>query len=501
MGETSKRQPFPASGPVWRAILANALAIGVLFGFRLVGFEIPNPGTLLALAIVYASFVGGLRLGMVSAGVAFLAAFAHFTTPAPDAATGISGSMLAKLLVLGTCFPVMALLVGRLRGQLLAVSREQEHERVRRAAEVRYRQLVDSIKDYAILMLDTHGVVRSWNEGGQRIKGYRPEEIIGRHFSVFYPLEEVQAGKAELELRIAAESGRFEDEGWRVRKDGTRFWANVVLTALRDPVTGELQGYVKVTRDLSDRKRAEEKLRENGVALEAANKELEAFSYSVSHDLRAPLRGIDGFSQALLEDYQDRLDEDGRDYLRRIRAGTQRMGHLIDDLLNLSRLTRGEMKIEPVDLSALAARLVQELRAGEPGRQVKVSIQDGLQATGDPGLLSAVLQNLISNAWKFTSRRAQAEIEVGKTTEGGKTAFYVKDNGAGFDMAYADKLFGAFQRLHRIDEYSGSGVGLATVRRVIHRHGGEVWVKAGVDQGATFYFTLGTAGAGARQAA
>lgn len=224
--------------------------------------------------------------------------------------------------------------------------------------------------------------------------------------------------------------------------------------------------------------------------LEIANKELEAFAYSVSHDLRAPLRGIDGFSQALMEDYGGQLDEGGRHYLARVRAGTQRMGVLIDDLLRLSRVSRAQMERGPVDLSAMAKAVLDELRQQDPARQAATKVQEGLKASGDGRLLKVVLDNLLGNAWKYTSRHERARIEVGETKADGGTAFFVKDDGAGFDMAYAHKLFGVFQRLHGTEEFPGTGIGLATVARIIHRHGGRIWAEGAPENGATFFFTL-----------
>lgn len=233
-------------------------------------------------------------------------------------------------------------------------------------------------------------------------------------------------------------------------------------------------------------------LEKTNAQFQAANKELEAFSYSVSHDLRAPLRSIDGFSQALLEDYGDKLDGQAKDYLGRVRAGSQRMGQLIDDLLNLSRVTRTEMRHESVDLSEIARAIAAELQRAEPGRRVAFAIPETLVATGDARLLRIVLENLLGNAWKFTARHPGAHIEVGLADNGGRPAYFVRDDGAGFDMAYAGKLFGAFQRLHAATEFKGSGIGLATVQRIIHRHGGRVWAEGEVEKGSTFYFTLPT---------
>ena len=239
----------------------------------------------------------------------------------------------------------------------------------------------------------------------------------------------------------------------------------------------------------------EQRVIERTIELQAVNRELEAFSYSVSHDLRAPLRAIDGFSQAVLEDYADRLDDQGKDYLNRVRAATQRMGHLIDDMLTLSRVTRVEMQRGTVDLSALAADVFAELQKSEPERKVDWRIEPGLIAEGDAQLLRVALVNLLGNAWKFTGKTATAKIEFGAMRDAdgapdSAPSFFVRDNGAGFDMTYAGKLFGAFQRLHLTSEFPGTGIGLATVQRIIHRHGGRVWAEGAVGKGATFYFSL-----------
>ena len=236
---------------------------------------------------------------------------------------------------------------------------------------------------------------------------------------------------------------------------------------------------------------ANEKITHYAAQLEAANKELEAFSYSVSHDLRAPLRAIDGFGQALLEDYANKLDDEGKDYLQRVRMGSQQMGQLIDDLLNLSRVSRKELSLATVDLGSLAQAIAAELKRSEPERQVEFVVAEGLFAKGDERLLRVALENLLGNAWKFTGKGSKARIEFGMTPTDGRQVFYVRDNGAGFDMAYADKLFGAFQRLHKSSEFAGSGIGLATVQRIIHRHGGRVWAEGAAGKGATFHFTLG----------
>jgi PAS domain S-box-containing protein len=664
------------------------------------------------------------------------------------------------------------------------ISGRKQIENELRESEERFRLLVEGVHEYAIILLDLEGKVVSWNAGAERLKGFKADEVIGRSFSVFYPPEDVAAGKPTMELKAAAKQGRWEDEGWRIRADGTRFWANVLITALKDNA-GNLRGFSKLTRDITDRKQAEDALLKAGALqraifdsanfssiatdakgviqifnvgaermlgytatevmnkitpadisdpaeliaraqalslelgtpitpgfealafkasrgiediyeltyirkdgsrfpavvsvtalrdaqdtiigylligtdntarkraeeallkagalqraifdsanfssiatdakgviqifnvgaermlgytatevmnkitpadisdpaeliaraqalslelgtpitpgfealvfkasrgiediyeltyirkdgsrfpavvsvtalrdaqdaiigylligtdnaerkraaavirqlttdleqrvvertaqLQTANKELEAFCYSVSHDLRTPLRSLDGFSQALLEDCSEKLDAQGHDYLRRIRAGSQRMGQLIDDLLNLSRVSRGEMSRELVDVSKMAHEVADELRATAPERDAEFVVADGLVAQTDPRLLRIVLTNLFGNAWKFTAKQPHGRIEFGSTGENGNTEYFMRDNGAGFDQAYAGKLFGAFQRLHAAKDFAGTGIGLATVQRIIQRQGGRVWAEGKVEQGATFHFTL-----------
>jgi PAS domain S-box-containing protein len=618
-----------------------------------------------------------------------------------------------------------------------------------------YRLMVNSIKDYAIFMLDTEGYIKTWNPGAEQLKGYVAEEIIGKHFSLFYTEKAIQAGHPDSELQSAQKQGCFEDEGWRVRKDGSKFWASVLITTIYND-TKQLVGFSKVTRDLTERKKAEESVKElkdvkfalnqstivaitnkqgiityvneafckiskyseqellgqnhriinsghhshqffidmwktiasgsvwkneiknrakdgtyywvdttivpfldahgksyqyiairhditerkrveeelrnslkdvtdikfaldqstivaitnkqgiityvneafckiskyseqellgqnhriinsghhphqffidmwktiasgsvwkneiknrakdgtyywvdttivpfldaNGKSyqyiairhditerkrieeenlkltnelekrvierttqlaqLEAMNKELESFSYSVSHDLRAPLRSIDGFSNLLLRGYSDALDKKGQEYLQFIRSDSQRMAQLIDELLNLSRLTRGDLNRQAVNLTDQAKNIVQTLQKQEPNRSIEFVTVEELEANGDEHLLRAVLENLLGNAWKFTSKINNPRIEFGITTIANKPTYFVRDNGAGFEMDYADKMFGAFQRLHKMEEFPGTGIGLATVQRIIHRHGGEVWAEGKINQGATFYFTL-----------
>ena len=368
------------------------------------------------------------------------------------------------------------------------------------SGEQRLSLLVASVRDYAIFMLDPRGYIETWNAGAERLKGYSASDIIGSHFSVFYTPEDIADGKPKRELEIATATGKYEEEGWRVRKDGTLFWANVVITAIRDE-RGVLVGFGKVTRDLTERKHAEEELRraaaeleqrviERTAQLEAANKELEAFGYSVSHDLRAPLRALDGFSKRVMTSAAARLDASELDQLQRVRAAAQRMSQLIDDMLNLSRITRSPMSPQSVDISALAHSIVDELRAADPSREVELIVAANLRALADPRQLRIALANLLGNAWKFTRKQAKARIEVGSSREDGKLVYFVRDNGVGFDLAYADKLFFPFQRMHSSREFEGTGIGLATVQRIVRRHGGSIWVDSAPGRGATFYFTV-----------
>ncbi len=292
------------------------------------------------------------------------------------------------------------------------------------------------------------------------------------------------AKSSELEVlkaRVRAQIRRkqFEDEHRRIRED-------------------LLRSELEATEARAAREVAEAKAALAG-ELERKNKELEAFSYSVSHDLRAPLRSIDGFSQALLEDHSDGLDEKGRDYLQRVRASAQRMGELIDDLLLLSRVSRADLRRDRVNISDIARAVASELRRREPERRVAFSLVEGLMADVDSRLMRVLFENLLGNAWKFTTKTREARVELGVTEGEGSPVFFVRDNGAGFDMAYAEKLFGPFQRLHSEDEFPGTGIGLATVQRIINRHGGRVWAEGTVGRGATLFFTIPPSEAGGRK--
>lgn len=497
------------------------------------------------------------------------------------------------------------------------ITQRKATEDALRHSEEKLRLLVQGVRDYAILMLDPEGKVTTWSEGAERIKGYSAEEIIGQHFSRFYPPDVAAQGKPAQELKIATEHGRFEEEGWRVRKDGSLFWANVVITPLRDE-SGQLRGFGKVTRDITERKRAEERFRallesapdamvivndegsivlinaqteklfgyprqellgqpvdiliperfranhpwqadgvsrsprrramgigidlfgrckdgtefpieislsplqtEEGTVISSTirdvterrhaeerirklnselgvkvadlanvNRELESFSYSVSHDLRAPLRHIDGFARILKEEYAQNLPEDAVRYLDRVLAAANHMGHLVDDLLNLGRISRKDLTRRKVKLDEIVRQAMADLPPETGERNINWQVAALPEVNCDPGLLKLVFSNLLSNAVKFTRKQQAPSIQIDTQSSNGVPAFFVRDNGVGFDPKYADKLFGVFQRLHTEEEFEGTGVGLATVQRIISRHGGVIWAESEPGRGATFFFTL-----------
>jgi len=512
---------------------------------------------------------------------------------------------------------------------LFRLSKEAEEKAKKASAlltesEERLRQLTQNVKDYAILMLDTDGKILTWGKGAEKIKGYTAEEIIGKHFSVFYTSEDVEKKEPAKNLQTSLAEGRFETEGWRVRKDRSVFWADVVISPIYGD-NGKLKGFAKITRDLTERKKAEEKLRnsnifldsvlenmpnmvfvkdakelrfvrfnrageqllgfaksdmigkndydfftkdqadsftkkdravlesngvvdiaeeeintkagkrwlhtrkisikdekgipiyllgisediterrekeerikklnrelgKNVVQLETVNKELEAFSYSVSHDLRAPLRAIHGYTKILLDSYNDKLDEDGKHMMDSVMSNAVKMGQLIDDLLAFSRMGKKELNIGSMDMTEAATSALRLINASNNGViNANVTIHPLLPISADYGLIEQVFINLISNAIKYSSKVSKPIIEVNSYSEEGENIYYVKDNGVGFDMKYYDKLFGVFQRLHSVAEFDGTGVGLALVKRIISRHGGRVWAEAEPNKGATFYFAL-----------
>lgn len=357
-------------------------------------------------------------------------------------------------------------------------------------SEERYRWVVSNIP-VVTFATDANGIFTLSEGKGLDKLGLRSGQIVGE--SIFDLYREFPDILEPVRSALAGQETRRE-----VSIKGVHF--DVFYTPLFDE-NGKVVRVIGLANDVTSHKISEEnirqlnldlenRVRERTAQFEIANKELEAFSYSVSHDLRAPLRGINGWSQALLEDYHDQLDEQAVQYIQRVLSESRRMGDLIDGMLNLSRLTRTEMNKKEVNLSAIAESIAERLKGDSIVREVEFVIEPNLIARGDTNLLEVVLANLLENAFKFTSKKARPRIEFGRTDIQGSPAFFVKDNGAGFDSSYAQKLFGAFQRMHKNSEFPGTGIGLATVQRIIHRHGGVIWAEARVDEGATFYFTL-----------
>ena len=361
--------------------------------------------------------------------------------------------------------------------------------------------IIESAMD-AIISVNEKQKIILFNSAAERMFAYPATEAIGQPLDRIIPerfrhnhSEHIDNfGKTNVTRRSMGSLGAL----YGLRSDGVEFPIEASISKIE---TDGKKVYTVILRDITERKQAEEQNRqlnetleqrvlERTMELEAVNKELESFSYSISHDLRAPLRHIDGFSQALLEDYSGNLDDQGKAYLDHVRGASQEMGRLIDDVLQLARVTRSDMHREPVDLSELARSVVTELEKGDKGRNVSIQIDDALLTHGDKRLLRILLVNLLGNAWKFTSKRDGAEIEFRQEEKDGQTVYFVRDNGVGFDMTFVGKLFGAFQRLHSVEEFEGTGIGLATVARVVNRHGGRVWAQGTVDKGATFYFTL-----------
>ena len=364
----------------------------------------------------------------------------------------------------------------------IAVSRDR--------ASARLFSAIVNWSDDAIVGESLDGMITSWNPAAEGMYGYAAAEIIGRPASVLCaPCGEDEGQQTLAKISRGEHVPHYET--YRRRKDGTDFPASVTVSPIRD--TAWLIGASSISRDVTEQVHARDaaEVLRRADDLRKANGSLESFTYSVSHDLRAPLRAMSGFSTALLEEYGDVLGEDGRGYAGRIVAASEHMAALIDNLLHLSRLSRTEMHLDPVDLGAEAAQIAAELQEADPGRHVRFTIQRPVQVPADRALMRMVMRNLLGNAWKFTSGRDDALIEFGTAPAGEAPVCYcVRDNGAGFDPAYAHKLFSPFQRLHPASEFPGTGIGLAIVRLIVERHGGRVWAEGAVGAGATFYFTL-----------
>jgi PAS domain S-box-containing protein len=362
-------------------------------------------------------------------------------------------------------------------------------------SEEQFRLLVDGVKDYAIFMLDRAGNVVSWNTGAEQIKGYRADEILGHHFSRFYTPEDIESEKPERELESAAKDGRYEEEGWRLRKDGSRFWASVVITALRDE-SGNLRGFAKVSRDITKRIEAEvaEKKREaleiRAEELKRSSDELQQFSYVAAHDLQEPLRMVISYTQLLAKRYKGRLDADAEEFLFFAVDGAHRMQLLIQGLLAYCRVeTTGKEFLETSSAAALERALVKLDGAIEDSGGV-VTHDPLPTVTGDSGQLAQLFENLVGNAIKYHGVDPPRVHVSAKRYSDSEWVFSVRDNGIGIDSQYFEKIFGMYQRLHGRKEISGTGVGLTVCKKIAQRHGGRIWVESSLGNGSTFYLVL-----------
>jgi PAS domain S-box-containing protein len=383
-----------------------------------------------------------------------------------------------------------------------------------KAELVRLSQLLEGVSDYAIVMLDPQGRVLTWSTGAHQLTGYAARDILGQSYAVLFTPEDREAGMPERILAEAAARGRAETDGERVRADGTRYWAQGVVSVQRDD-EGRVRGYVKVTHDVTERREAQravaelnEELRRLNEGLEqrvaertaqleqqaadlaAVNAELEAFSYSVSHDLRAPLRAMSGFARIIEQDYGEQLPADAHRYLHKVHENATQMGNLIDALLSFSRMQRMTMSTELLDMKALATGCWTALAPARAGRDIEFVIGDLPPAAGDRRLIQQVWMNLLDNAVKYTAKQSAPRVEVTGSTSDGLVSYAVQDNGAGFDMRYAGKLGQVFQRLHRSEDFTGTGIGLALVQRIVQRHGGTMSAEGEPGAGARFGFTL-----------
>ncbi len=374
-----------------------------------------------------------------------------------------------------------------------------------RESEGRLRALFDNAP-VGIDDISPGGEIIRVNPRFCEISGYTAGELRSMHIEDIVHPDDLAAYHDGTRRLLSGDIGTHEMEKRYLRKDGGVVWTEAHRAVVHDP-DGTPLLIVGVVRDITAQRHAEAevrqlntelegRVRQRTAELERANQNLESFTYSVSHDLRAPLRALNGFSDALVEDCGDRLGDTGRGYAGRIQAASERMAVLIDDLLHLSRVSRADLAVQPLDLSALVGAVAAELRSRDPDRRVRFTIQEDVRVAADRNLIRTVVQNLVENAWKFTAPRDTATIEFGASpAEDERVCCFVRDNGAGFDPAYGGKLFQPFQRLHAVSEFPGTGIGLASVRQIVERHGGRVWAEGRVGEGATFYFTLPAAGA------
>ena len=501
---------------LWQRLLVAVLIVGAASAFRAAFFGSVGKGIPYLLyypAVMVAAWFGGLLAGYLATALSVLLVFLWIQQGLMSPVESVA---LAVFVISCT---LVTFVSGAVRGaetrsrlarenaeaanQLLlseAARREQTETSLRETKE--YLENLIGYANAPIVVWDADGKITRFNHAFEEIAGLKTEQVLGHGLEFLFAADERE--RAMGIVRRAGAGERFELVEVPIYHPGgiqrTVLWNSapifsadnkrqIATIAQGQDITKRMQAQAEVQRL---NVQLEQRVRDRTAELETVNQELEAFSYSVSHDLRAPLRAMDGFSMALLENCRGKLDPAAQRHLERIRANSQRMAELIDDLLKLAHLSRDAMSRERVDLTAMAKEIGAELQGANTGRVVELVVAPSLTADADKRMMHVVLSNLLGNAWKFTGKTAPARIEVGTRVQDGEREFFVGDNGAGFDMAYAGKLFGAFQRLHSTSEFEGDGIGLALVQRIVRRHGGRVWAEGAVGRGATAYFTLGT---------
>lgn len=447
--------------------------------------------------------LGGLGPGLLATVLSYLLANYFLLQPLRDHSLEKGAGLwdLAFVVLSGVIISSLCEALHRARYRaVVAITRTEEAQDAANAALKESDDLRAALNEHAIVAAtDPAGKITFVNDKFCAISKYSREELLGQDHRI------INSGHHTKEFIHGLWSTIGRGHVWHGEiknraKDGNFYWVDTTIVPFLNP-DGKPRQYVAIRADITERKRVEEEIQKLNAELEIrvaerteelqlANKELESFSYSVSHDLRSPLRAIDGFSQAVVEDYGSQLPEEGQRYLQTIRKGAQKMGALIDDLLTFSRLHRQPIKRQTINTREMVSAILQELLSQETERKIEVVVQELSPCQGDPVLIKQVWINLLANALKYTRKSDAARVVAGCEQRSGETVFYVRDNGTGFDMRYVEKLFGVFQRLHRAEDYEGTGVGLAIVQRIVHRHGGKVWAEGELDKGATFYFTL-----------